>query len=185
MVDQQCIDFIKGWEGFRRYWYRDAGGVWTIGYGTTEHGGRVEKGETEVPLSKSRATSVLRETIESDFVPPVDGSTPDLAAHKRWALYSFAYNVGVSAFKNSTLREKLALGREEEAEEEFLRWVHVNGEVVEGLVHRRRAERDLFERDEPPDDVLGDVGPEITSINVAEPVNIPVEQIEDQSFDLV
>ena len=34
-----AVELIKKWEGFRSKAYRDGGGVWTIGYGTTAAAG--------------------------------------------------------------------------------------------------------------------------------------------------
>lgn len=60
------------------------------------------------------------------------------------ALVSFVFNVGVSAFKNSTLRRKLNAGLIEEAAEEFPRWNKARGKVLPGLVKRRQEEKELF-----------------------------------------
>jgi GH24 family phage-related lysozyme (muramidase) len=68
------------------------------------------------------------------------------------ALASLAWNIGLPAYKGSTLLELWNEGQTDKAEREFLAWVYAGGERVEGLVRRRRAERRLCERDErvPP-----------------------------------
>lgn len=64
------------------------------------------------------------------------------------ALVSFVFNVGVNAFKNSTLLRLLNLGQIEDAAEQFQRWKYGtrNGKkvVLGGLVKRRQEEKELF-----------------------------------------
>ena len=60
------------------------------------------------------------------------------------ALVSFTYNVGINAFRNSTLLRKLNLGKVEEAAEEFSRWNKARGKVLPGLVKRRAQEKEMF-----------------------------------------
>lgn len=60
------------------------------------------------------------------------------------ALVSLSYNIGSSAFKNSTLLKKLNSGDYKGAAEQFLVWNKVNSKKVQGLVNRREAERNLF-----------------------------------------
>jgi hypothetical protein len=60
------------------------------------------------------------------------------------ALVSFAYNVGIGALSSSTMLKKIKSGNMVGAADEFLRWVNAGGEVLEGLVNRRKDERALF-----------------------------------------
>ena len=60
------------------------------------------------------------------------------------ALVSFTYNVGCSAFRNSTLLRLLNQGYELQAAAQFNRWTLGGGKVQAGLVSRRAAERALF-----------------------------------------
>ncbi|MFF0977533.1 lysozyme, partial [Proteus mirabilis] len=59
------------------------------------------------------------------------------------ALYSFAFNVGTTAFARSTLLKKLNAGDRAGACEEIKRWVYAGGKVWRGLVSRREAESAL------------------------------------------
>ena len=69
------------------------------------------------------------------------------------ALFCFIFNVGYSAFSDSTLLAKLNKGDYSGAAAEFARWNkardHKTGALVElaGLTRRRKAERNLFLRD--------------------------------------
>ena len=60
------------------------------------------------------------------------------------ALTSFAYNVGAQNLKTSTLLRKANEGDVIGASEEFGKWIHANGKVMQGLVRRREAEREMF-----------------------------------------
>lgn len=60
------------------------------------------------------------------------------------ALVSFAYNVGASNLRNSTLLRLVNAGNYAKAADEFLKWTKAQGKVMPGLVRRREAERRLF-----------------------------------------
>jgi lysozyme len=53
---------------------------------------------------------------------------------------SLAYNIGPTAFCNSTLVRLLNQARYEEACAQILRWNRAGGRVVQGLTNRRQAE---------------------------------------------
>jgi len=57
------------------------------------------------------------------------------------------YNVGIANFKKSTLLKKLNKGDYEEASNQLLRWTRAGGKVLNGLVRRREAEKELFLED--------------------------------------
>ncbi len=60
------------------------------------------------------------------------------------ALLSFVYNVGVPAFRRSTMYEKLLQHDWAGAAAEFDRWVFAGGKKMPGLVARRGDEKALF-----------------------------------------
>ena len=60
------------------------------------------------------------------------------------ALASLIFNIGVNAFKRSTLLKLLNVGKYIQAADEFLKWRKAGGKVVKGLEKRREAERRLF-----------------------------------------
>lgn len=131
-------DFIKKWEGRELKAYRCPAGKWTLGYGHTED---VEEGDTVAPSEaelwliedlRERAQALAR----SVNVPVTEGQFI--------ALLSLAFNVGVGAVKKSSLLRHLNLGHIDEAADEFLSWVYVDGKVNKGLQNRRESERNLF-----------------------------------------
>ena len=60
------------------------------------------------------------------------------------AFVSFAYNVGCSAFRKSTMLRLFNQGYAPQAAAQFNRWTLGGGKVLAGLVSRRAAERALF-----------------------------------------
>ena len=62
------------------------------------------------------------------------------------ALVSFTYNVGFSAFKNSTLLKYVNKKQFTKASKEFKKWNKCGGKVLNGLVKRRILEKIEFER---------------------------------------
>ena len=135
-----ALPYIAGIEGFRANAYRDAAGVWTIGYG---HTSGVRPNDT---ISKERADELLRDetTERMDFV--LRAVDVPLTANQLAALTSFAYNVGLGAFGNSTLLQLLNKGDYEGAANEFGRWKYAGGRVLNGLVRRRAEEKEIFQR---------------------------------------
>ena len=61
------------------------------------------------------------------------------------ALVSFTYNIGAGSLSRSTLLRKLNDGDYAGAADEFPRWNKAGGRVLNGLVRRRAAERELCE----------------------------------------
>lgn len=135
---QETADFVAQWEGFRSVAYRDVAGIWTIGYGFTEG---VRKGDK---INLDDAKRRLRETLQKFEDAVLSATTVSLNENELTALTSFAYNVGVSAYKKSTLRRLLNEGQRLAAAEQFLRWNKAGGQVIQGLTNRREAERKLF-----------------------------------------
>ena len=61
------------------------------------------------------------------------------------ALTSLVYNIGIGAFKKSTLLSLLNQGADRHlVADQFLRWNKAGGKVLPGLVKRRLAEHNLF-----------------------------------------
>lgn len=134
------IDLIKKYEGCRLTAYKCPAGVYTIGYG---HTNGVKKGQK---ISLKQADLFLREDI-GKFENGVNKAVSvPLTQNQFDALVSFTYNVGLGAFKTSTLRRKLNAGDYKGASKEFLRWNKANGVVLDGLKRRRNAEKALFDK---------------------------------------
>lgn len=139
-LSQEGLDLIKSFEGFRPMAYRDTGGVWTIGYGHTGHDVTQALIITQATAEKLLEADVRRFEIcvENALHHPVNQKQFD-------ALVSFAFNVGCTAFKNSTLLRHINVGDHASATEEFHRWIKDDkGQVQPGLQRRRLAESSLY-----------------------------------------
>jgi len=149
------LEKIKQWEGFRPRAYDDATGnevldsndqvlgTLTIGYGHT--GPDVKPGEK---ITQEQGVQILLTDLQR-FEDGVDKAVKvDLTDNQFGALVSFAFNIGVSAFRSSTLLKKLNKGDYASVPSELARWNKstVNGKkvVVPGLSNRRAAEAGLW-----------------------------------------
>lgn len=138
-------NLIKEFEGLRLKPYLCSAGVPTIGYGSTfyENGSKVKL--TDMPITKLRAEQLLKNTADKFAERVAVLITKPVTQNQFNALVSFAFNVGVSALKVSTLL-KLVNNNPNDANiaKEFLRWNKVNGRVVQGLTNRRIKESALY-----------------------------------------
>lgn len=142
-VSPSGVDLICNFEGLRLKAYDDGVGVWTIGFGTTKYpnGIRVKKGDT-CTLDQAKAymqndLKAFEQTVNNAVKVPLNQNQFD-------ALVSLAYNIGSTAFKNSTLVRQLNEGNYKAAANQFNVWVNAGGKRMQGLVNRRAAERTLF-----------------------------------------
>uniref|UniRef100_UPI000685F31B lysozyme n=1 Tax=Bartonella florencae TaxID=928210 RepID=UPI000685F31B len=137
------LALIKQWEGLRLNAYKDAIGVWTIGYGHTNSAGKpfVHKGMT---VTEQQAEDLLRQDLKQ-FENAVEQAVQVALTDEQFAaLVSFCYNVGTTAFCNSTLLKKLNNSEYEAIPAEFQKWTKAGGKRLQGLVHRRVAEAGLW-----------------------------------------
>jgi GH24 family phage-related lysozyme (muramidase) len=133
------IELLKQFEGCRLTAYQDSVGVWTIGFGTTAG---VKEGQT---ISQVKAEEYLRfdlaifeKAVTESLKVPVNQNQFD-------ALVSFTYNVGVSAFRSSTLLNLINEKTDKKVvAAEFSKWVKAGNQTLPGLVSRRKAESELF-----------------------------------------
>lgn len=136
------LALIKSFEGKRLVSYDDGVGVWTVGYGTTRiNGVKVQKGLT---ITDSQAELYLKADLETFENVVNKVVTIEVNQNQFDALVSLTYNIGATAFTNSTLLRKLNSGDFKCASEQFLVWNKGGGKVMTGLVRRREAEKELF-----------------------------------------
>lgn len=130
------IEAIKGFEVFRAEAYKCPAGVWTIGYG---HTAGVKKGQR---VSQARAEELLRQDLRS-----AEASVNKLGVAKTQgqydALVDITFNCG--DMSKSTLVRKIREGDgKDEITKEFMRWVHSNGKVLNGLIKRREWDAERY-----------------------------------------
>lgn len=142
-TSQSGVNLIKGFEGKRLNAYDDGVGVWTIGFGTIKYpdGVRVKKGDT---CTEARAELYLKNDLVN-FEKAINRLVEvPLNQNQFDALASFTYNLGETNLSSSTLLKKLNAKDYTGASNEFLKWNRAGGKVLNGLVRRREAERNLF-----------------------------------------
>jgi lysozyme len=137
---------IASIEGLRLDAYQDSGGAWTIGYGHL-----IRKDEQFYPYGDIReitldeAGALFDADIAAARATVADSVAVPLTDGQRAALESFVFNIGRTAFQNSTMLRKLNIPDFGSAADEFGRWIYDNGKQVPGLVTRRAREREVFE----------------------------------------
>lgn len=132
-----AVATVSQFEGRELRAYQDIVGVWTICYGETRG---VASGDVATPAQcDSMLAKGIREYeagLDKCLTVPVPGKT-------KVALVSWTYNVGVAAACKSTLVRIANTGNLRLACDQLLNWVRAGGRVVQGLVNRRQAEREL------------------------------------------
>lgn len=142
-INQHGLNTIKQWEGLKTDAYQDIAGVWTIGYGHTAAAGEPVPVEG-MSITIEEAEALLRHDLTQYEQAVQQNVKVPLNDNQFAALVSFTYNVGISAFKSSTLLRKLNQGNYEAVPAELMKWVYSNGRKVQGLVNRRAAEAGLW-----------------------------------------
>lgn len=130
------ISLVAGFEGKRNDPYLDIVGKATVCYG-----------ETRVAMrrySDAECDDMLADGL-ADFAWPVLKRNPELAGHtpQLVAAVSLAYNIGGANYAKSTVARRFSAGDWRGACDAFMRWTNAGGRVVQGLVRRRAAEREL------------------------------------------
>ena len=125
----------KGLEGREYVPYRDVVGILTVCDGHT--GSDIIPGKHYSDEECDALTHADMTRIARQVDPYIRTSTTET---QRAAIYSFAYNVGVTAAINSTLMKKLNARDYSGACNELKRWVYAGGKKWKGLMNRRDVE---------------------------------------------
>jgi lysozyme len=155
-TSESGIQLIKLFEGCHNRPYLCPATLWTIGYGHVlypeqarlkgaERAAYPLKPEHNRVFSSEEIDTLLAADLrrfESGVLrlcPP----SADSQCHFD-ALVSFSFNVGLGNLQSSTLRMKYNRMDFSGAADEFPKWRKANGQILQGLVRRRDAERSLF-----------------------------------------
>lgn len=140
-ISQNGVNLIKSFEGLRLTAYKAVSTetYYTIGYG--HYGPDVKKGST---ITEKQAEDMLKDDLLL-YVDAVNANVSRKINQNQFdALVSFTYNVGIYAFKTSTLLKRVNAYRDADVPYEFSRWNKSGGVVLAGLVTRRKKEADLY-----------------------------------------
>jgi GH24 family phage-related lysozyme (muramidase) len=139
-INAAGLELIKSFEGFRATTYTCPGGKPTIGWGHV-----IQPGESFVePISPAQGLSILARDLAQAEAAVERLVTAPLTDNQFAALVSFTFNLGQGNLQKSTLLKKLNAGDYAGAANELPKWRMAGGQVLEGLVRRRAAERALF-----------------------------------------
>jgi lysozyme len=140
-----AASIIAIFEGKKLKAYKDQGGVWTIGFGSTyniDEKRPVKEGDTIDETTAIRWLNTIAGDLQNQIKKVI---TVSVNQNQLDSLTSLAYNIGLSAFKKSTLLKRLnANYLKIQIADEFLRWNKLNGLINQGLSNRRSKERELF-----------------------------------------
>jgi lysozyme len=142
MWSDLAIFLIKKFEGCSLTAYPDpatGSSPWTIGYGATGPNINQSTVWTQDQCDNDLETRVNALGAQIDGVVDID-----LTDSQKAALCSFAYNLGFSALRNSTLLRLINQRDMQGAAAEFPKWDMASGKVMQGLLNRRIAEQQLF-----------------------------------------
>ena len=144
-----AVHFISAREGYRSEPYLDSAGCITVGYGELLTCTADARLADYSAVTEAEAEAFLRQRVE-EIIRRVDAEvTVELHDEQMAALVSFVYNLGQSAFANSTLLQMIDDGAPVgEIAREWLSWdhIHVDGvaQASRGLSRRRLAELGLY-----------------------------------------
>ena len=138
------LELIKRFEGCKLTSYLCPAKVPTIGYGSTRYndGSPVKIGDK---ITQVQADLLLEQTVQQYIQAVKTYTKVKLNDNQLSALVTFCYNVGIKAFKDSTLLLVINTGgNNEEIKKQFMRWNRGGGKVLDGLTKRREAEYNLY-----------------------------------------
>ena len=132
--------FIKSFEGCRNRSYQDISGKWTIGYGHT--GSDVGPGDY---WPQDKCELVFNQDL-AEFGKLVAGLLvlSNTTQYEFDAIVSLAYNVGITAVMDSTLRKMHNSGNPYKTVYQFLEWDHAGHSELLGLLKRRAQEAIIY-----------------------------------------
>lgn len=133
---------IENFEGFSATPYNDPPGSnkWSIGFGH-----QIQPNEHFTTISRAAAAQLLVQDMERYRQAVDDRINVPLNSEQYAALVSFVYNVGIGAFINGSVDEKINNGDFKAAAETMRRYVKAGGSVNQGLVARRAIEAAAFD----------------------------------------
>lgn len=145
MVNEATLELIKSFEGWRDTAYKDAVGVWTIGYGHTSMAGQPEV-KPGMKITRAQGESILARDLGKYENAIRNYVRVPLNDNQFGALVSWCYNVGPGNVAKSTLVKRLNAGQYDAVPSELLKWNRAGGKILAGLTRRRKAEAALFQK---------------------------------------
>ena len=136
-ISNNGLALIKNFEGCRLTSYQDSVGVWTIGYG---HTSGVSKGQT---ITQAQADAFLKADCASAEKSVNSYSKYNWNQNQFDALVSFTFNCGSGNLKTLLNNGQRTIS---EISAKITAYNKAGGKVLQGLVNRRTAEKELFDK---------------------------------------
>ncbi len=144
-LDTKGQDFIKVRERFMGRPYLDGGGVPTIAFGSTRYSDGRAVTMKDPMISLAAGTKLFMDTLVKYEDCVNESIKVPMTQNEYNAMVSLCYNIGTSAFENSTLVKLMNSNSDKESvANQFIRWNKDNGRIVKGLTVRRKLEQALF-----------------------------------------
>lgn len=140
-ISPNGINLIKKFEGCRLTAYKAVSTekYYTIGWG--HYGSDIKAGQK---ITQSQADSLFLKDIQK-YVDGVNNAVKIPISQSQFdSLVSLAYNIGVGGMQGSSVVAYVNKGQFDLAGNAFGQYVHAGGKVLQGLVTRRKAEKELF-----------------------------------------
>ena len=134
-ISDKGLAVLKLREGSRNKAYKDVKGIWTIGVGHT--GPEVQEG---LVWTDQQILDVLKQDVKVAEQGVTDNVRVALSQNQFDALVSFIFNVGVTAFRRSTMLKYINIGEFGLAAQQFDRWV-----IPVEVTSRRMSEKAQFQ----------------------------------------
>ena len=149
-LDEKGVLLIAEFEGLKLNPYyatelEKQKGIVTIGYGNTYYEDGTLVKITDIPITKERALQLLKITADKFALNVAKTIKADITQNQFNALISLAYNIGINAFKVSTVL-RLVNNNPNDANiaKAFLMWNKQGGKELKGLTNRRIKESALY-----------------------------------------
>jgi lysozyme len=143
-ISDKIFNTISSFEGFYQVPYWDFTG-YSVGYGSQYNWDAKRPVIKTDIVDKATAKRWLINDAMEDYQVVQSLIKVPVTDNQLIALSSLSYNIGINAFKNSTLFKLLNSGaNKNDVAKQFDRWIYAGGKVLDGLVKRRNAEKQLF-----------------------------------------
>ena len=156
-------------EGVRLKAYLDCVGIWTIGTGHTAAAGPPH------PVAGMTITALENDQILARDLGAIETGIMKLLKRQPTqaqfdAMVRITFNIGLDAFKNSSILSEFNRGNTIKAAAAFLLYNRAGGRVLSSLTARRRRERDMFLSGSPK---VEPEGPTFGAENMPSKVDVP------------
>ena len=143
-LDIKGVNLLAQLEGLELKAYKCSANVWTIGLGNTfyEDGSKVKEGDK---ITKEQAYHLFY-LIATKFEKAINLNVKkEISQNQFNSLFCFVYNIGITAFRNSTLLRLVNINpKDANIAKQFLRWNKIAGKESKGLTNRRIIESHLY-----------------------------------------